>query len=66
MLNSIVLSVLYAECRNAEQHYAECQYNDSCSCANRTVHIEHQCRKTTVLSCHRCLMMTGVEKMNSI
>jgi len=29
---------------------------------NGTVHIRHQCRKTTVLSCHRCLINTGVEK----
>ncbi len=33
---------------------------------NRTVHIWHQCRKATVLSCHRCLINTGVEKMNTI
>jgi len=33
---------------------------------NGTAHIRHQCRKTTVLSCHRCLIKTGVEKMNSI
>jgi hypothetical protein len=30
--------------------------------ANGRVHIRHQCRKTTVLSCHRCLSKTGVEK----
>ncbi len=30
--------------------------------ANRTAHIRHQCRKTTVLSCHRCQINTGVEK----
>ncbi len=24
--------------------------------------IRHQCRKTTVLSCYRCLVNTGVEK----
>ncbi len=29
---------------------------------NRTAHIRHQCRKTTVLSCHGCLINTGVEK----
>ncbi len=28
--------------------------------------IRHQRRKTTVLSCHRCLIYTGVEKMNNI
>jgi hypothetical protein len=31
---------------------------------NRTAHIRRQCRKTTVLSCHRCLINSGVEKMN--
>jgi hypothetical protein len=33
---------------------------------NRTACIRHQCRKTTVLKCHRCLFNTGVEKMNYI
>jgi len=33
---------------------------------NRTEHIRHQCRKTTVLSCHRHLINTTVEKMNYI
>jgi hypothetical protein len=33
---------------------------------NRTACITHQCRKMTVLSCHRCLINTGVEKMNYI
>jgi len=28
--------------------------------------VRHQCRITTVLSCHRCLINTGVEKMNYI
>ncbi len=28
---------------------------------NRTLHIRHQCRKTTVLSCHRCLINKFVE-----
>ncbi len=32
----------------------------------RTAHILHQCSKTTVLRCHRCLINTGVEKMNKI
>jgi len=31
---------------------------------NRTAHIRHQCKKTAVLSCHRCLINTGVEKIN--
>jgi len=34
--------------------------------ANRTVHIRHQFRKTTVLSCHRCLINTGAERVNNI
>jgi hypothetical protein len=28
--------------------------------------IKHQCKKTTMLSCHRCNVNTGVEKMNDI
>ncbi len=31
---------------------------------NRTANIGHQCRKTTGLSCHRCQIDTGIEKMN--
>ncbi len=33
---------------------------------NRRAHIRHQWRKTTVLSCHRCLINTDVEKMYDI
>ncbi len=33
---------------------------------NRAPHIRHQCRKKTVFSCHRCLINSGVEKMNNI
>ena len=33
---------------------------------NRRTHIRHQSRKTTVLSCHRCLIYTGVEKVSDI
>jgi len=33
---------------------------------NRTACIRHQCRKTTVLSCHRCLINSGVEKEQHI
>ncbi len=29
---------------------------------NRTVRIRHQCRKTTVLSCHRCLTHINIDK----
>ncbi len=31
---------------------------------NRTSLIIHPCRKTAVLSCHRCLINTGVKKCN--
>ncbi len=30
--------------------------------ANRRAYIRHLCIKTSVLSCHRCLNDTGVEK----
>jgi hypothetical protein len=33
---------------------------------NGRAHIRHQCRKTIVLNYHRCLINTGVEKMNNI
>ena len=32
---------------------------------NRTTRIRHQCMETTVLSFHRCLINTGVKKMNT-
>ncbi len=31
---------------------------------NRRACIRHLCKKTNVLRCHRCLINTGVEKMN--
>jgi hypothetical protein len=33
---------------------------------NGTARNRHQCRKTAVLGCHRCLINSGVEKMNNI
>ncbi len=36
------------------------------NCHNRTARIRHKCRKTTVSSSLRCLINTGVEKMNYI
>jgi len=33
---------------------------------NRTAHIRHLSKKTSILSCHRFLIKTGVEKMNYI
>ncbi len=41
-----------------------CKYLCDVKACNRTVRIRHQYRKKTVLSCHRCLIKTGVEKMN--
>ncbi len=32
----------------------------------KTTRIRYKCRKVTVLNCHRCLINTGVEKMNNI
>jgi hypothetical protein len=43
-----------------------CQIQQLFTLHNRTTHIRHQCRKTTVLSCHRCIINTGVEKINNI
>jgi hypothetical protein len=31
----------------------------------KTKHFKHLCRKTVVLSCHRCLINTGVEQINN-
>ncbi len=35
-------------------------------CNNRRAHFIQPCRITTVMSFHRCLINTGVEKMNDI
>ncbi len=34
--------------------------------SNRTARIKHECKKTIVLNCHRCLINDGFEKMNNI
>jgi hypothetical protein len=34
--------------------------------SNGTARVSDLCRKTTVLCCHRCLINTGVEKINNI
>jgi len=41
-------------------HYEEIQLSKQ---ENRRARIRHQCRRTTVLSYHRCLINTGVEKI---
>jgi hypothetical protein len=38
----------------------------SVASVNIIAHIGHQCRKTTVLRCHRCLIDPGNDKMNII
>jgi hypothetical protein len=35
-------------------------------CGNGTAHIRNQCTETAVLSCHRFLINSGVEKMNNL
>ncbi len=44
------------------QNFLRLSYDQS----NGTAHVRHQRSKTTVLSCHRCLIKTVVEKMNYI
>ncbi len=39
---------------------------NTCQMMNGTARIGHQCRKTTVISCRRRLIDTGVVKMNDI
>jgi hypothetical protein len=41
-------------------------YATSQCIGNGTAHIRHWCWKIAVLSCHRCLINSGVEKMNNI
>ncbi len=60
MTFNIMVRCSCAEGRYAECHYAECRGANSAAC------IRHQCMKATVLNCHRCLINTGVEKMNNI
>ncbi len=33
---------------------------------NGTAHIRHLCKKLTILSCHRCLIFSNVDCINSI
>ncbi len=72
--NSTILTVFFYSCYCSKYWVCFCLHNCycclNCYCKyyqnNRRAHIRHQCRKTTVLRCHRCLINTGVEKMNSI
>jgi hypothetical protein len=43
-----------------------CKILSNITARNRTARIRHWCRKTTVLSCQRCLINTGIEKVNNI
>ncbi len=54
---------LYFSSLTHNQYKLECLLQGK---SNRREHIRHQCRKTTVLSCHRCLINTDAEKMNKI
>jgi hypothetical protein len=72
---SITCKPFFAECGYAQFHCAECHYTKRrgarhfgqslLHAGNRTPRI-HQCRKTIVLSCNRCLIDTGVEKKNEL
>ncbi len=57
------VAVTYDNCKITEQSslYYDCKH-----AYNKRACIRHQCRKAAVLSCHRCLINTGVEKMNDI
>jgi len=51
----------------ARRHVHDLWVNDVAKkSSERTTCITYQCRKTAVLSCHRCLINTGVEKTNNI
>jgi len=41
---------------------SRCGHVCVCHAISRTTRIRHLCRKPNVLSCHRCLIKTGVEK----
>ncbi len=56
-----VLKKCHFDKHNFIEKSVKCKY-----CLIRTARIRHQCQKTTVLSCHRCLINTDVEKMNNI
>ncbi len=45
----------------AQYTSTECQDVSASLKPHITVHDIHLCRKTTVLSCHRCLINTGFE-----
>jgi len=57
LANETMLLGLVKNCNNYSTNYY---------LLNRTALILHQCMKTNVLSCHRYLIKTGVEKMNNI
>ncbi len=51
---------------NKETRFTIVELKLKVSLDNRTSHIRQLCWKTAVLSCHRCLIKTGVEKMSYI
>jgi len=65
----LYIDCLYVECHSTRAENIWKNLNDWSvwkkyeeSSSIKTVHNRHQCRKTTVLGCHRCLINTGVEK----
>ncbi len=69
LLGQMLLAQMFVDKMSLEQMFVEEMFVGQMSLdqmSNRTAHIRHQCRKTTVLCSHRCLINTGVEKMNNI
>jgi hypothetical protein len=56
------MTVSLTTLRLIKECYSE--YNDAQ--LNGPAHNRQQCRKTTVLSCHRCVINIGVEKISNI
>jgi hypothetical protein len=56
MLNAVMLSPIFAECRYAESHYAECRYVES---------LYSQCPYAeccgAILSCHRYIIVSRIK-----
>jgi hypothetical protein len=65
-INRSTLAFLGATNLQAPQMQISIPYWDPCWGSflsfNRTAHIRQQCREEIFLSCHKCLINTGVEK----
>ncbi len=62
----IIIKLLIMENHPSQNRKQNFYKNRCCLClGNRTGCIRPQCRKATVLSCHGCLISTGVEKQTT-